>query len=306
MTSPTMTPTATPEPGTVMGSRVAMLCDPPRRSEVMTILDALESRWSRFLPDSDIARLNRAGGRPVAVHPDTITLLEHLAESWRRTGGDFDPTLLGPLAALGYAISRVDDRHRTALPASIAPRGRPDGILVDRARSLVALPAGTVIDPGGLGKGLAADIVAEHLIRAGDTGPVLIEIGGDLRVAGTAPEGGFTIDVWDPERHAPIHRVAISAGGVATSSTLLRTWDRDGQRHHHLIDPVTLRPAANGVVACTVIAGTAAWAETMTKIAFVRPIDEAVGRLEDVGVAALVTTDDGTEHTTRTWKEFLR
>ena len=302
----TTTLTARIEPGTIMGSAVALLCDDARRSEVLDLLRHLESRWSRFLSDSDISLLNGASGRPVAVHPDTIRLLEHLAESWRRTDGDFDPTLLGPLAALGYHSSRTDPGNRTTLPPVVAPRGRPDEVLVDRDRLVAALPAGTVLDPGGLGKGLAADIAAERLIAAGDTGPILVEIGGDLRVAGPAPVGGFTIDVWDPTRHQPLHRIALSTGGVATSSTLLRRWERNGEPRHHLLDPARLVPAANGAVACTVIAGTAAWAETLTKIAFVRPFEEVVARLDGFGVAALVTADDGTEHTTRTWKEFLR
>jgi thiamine biosynthesis lipoprotein len=288
-----------------MGSTVAILCADEWRADALAVLRRLEGRWSRFLPDSDISRLNRAGGAPVQVDPTTITLLSELALAWRRTDGDFDPTLLGPLAALGCDTSRTDPGRRTALPASIAPRGRPDGILVDAARALVALPLGTVVDPGGLGKGLAADMVVEHLVSAGDTGPILVEIGGDLRVGGTSPAGGFTIDVWDPERRAPRHRIALDAGGVATSSTLLRTWRANGVDRHHLLDPRSTLPSANGVIACTVVAGTAAWAEALTKIAFVRPIAEALGRLDAFGVAALVTADDGTEHTTSTWRGFL-
>lgn len=302
----TTTVTARVEPGTIMGSNVALLCDDARRDEVLDLLRHLESRWSRFLIDSDISRLNRASGRPVAVHSDTIRLLDHLAQSWRRTDGDFDPTLLGPLAALGYHSSRTDPGNRTTLPPVVAPRGRPDEVLVDLDRLVAALPTATVLDPGGLGKGLAADIAAEHLIAAGDTGPILVEIGGDLRVAGPAPAGGFTIDVWDPTRHEPLHRIALTTGGVATSSTLLRRWERDGDPRHHLLDPARLLPAANGAVACTVIAGTAAWAETMTKVAFARPVADALARLDSHGVAALVTTDDGAEHTTHTWKEFIR
>jgi thiamine biosynthesis lipoprotein len=298
-------PTALVEPVPIMGSTVAILCADDRRAGALALLRRLEGRWSRFLPDSDISRVNRAGGAPVQVDPATIRLLTELALAWRRTDGDFDPTLLGPLAALGYDTSRTDPRRRTALPASIAPRGRPDEILVDTARELVALPMGTVIDPGGLGKGLAADMAVERLESAGDDGPLLVEIGGDLRVGGTPPSGGFTVDIWDPERRHPRHRIALAAGGVATSSTLLRTWRSDGVDRHHLLDPRSTLPSANGVIACTVVAGTSAWAEALTKIAFVRPIAETVGRLEAFGVDALVTADDGTEHTTSNWRGFL-
>ena len=38
-------------------------------------LQALESRWSRFRPDSEISRLNERPGTPVLVSPTTFELI---------------------------------------------------------------------------------------------------------------------------------------------------------------------------------------------------------------------------------------
>src|SRR5690242_3981796 len=65
-------------------------------------IDDLERRWSRFLPDSELSRLNRAAGHPVAVDEETFSLIALAVHAWRETGGRFDPTVLDAVCAEGY------------------------------------------------------------------------------------------------------------------------------------------------------------------------------------------------------------
>ena len=291
--------------GPLMGSTAAITAPEAIARQAFARLEELEARWSRFLSTSEISMLNRAGGRPVDVSSDTITLLEAAARAWLLTDGAFDPTMLGTLASLGYDRSRDEPRRRSEVPPDAMTRSDPTQILVDRTSSRAALPPGTVIDPGGIGKGLAADLIADEF--AAEAGSILVEIGGDIRAAGEPPAGGWQIDVWNPDRTEPIQRIAIESGGVASSSTLLRRWTRaTGDSVHHLIDPRTLIPSATGVAACTVIAGTAAWAEAFTKLPFSRPIETALAAFEHHGLAALIITDEGAHHTTSAWRNFLR
>jgi len=161
------------------------------------------------------------------------------------------------------------------------------------------------IQPCGVGEGLAADIVARELhLQGGES--ALVEIGGDVSVSGDSPYGRWVVNIWDPYRTEPVHQIALQAGGVATSSICLRTWPSDnGPKFHHLIDPVTHTPTRNGVIACTVIAGTAAWAEAFTKVAFAaHDIEMAIAELNTFNLAALLTDEDGSEHIVGNWKEF--
>jgi thiamine biosynthesis lipoprotein len=268
-------------------------------------LHELERRWSRFLPTSEISLLNAAGGRPCRVSPDTTRLVTALVQAWHATSGRFDPTLLGTLVELGYAASRDDATVHTSLAPDVASRGHPDRILVDAASDTLQLPVGTTLDPGGLGKGLAADIVVAELLSRGAAG-ALVEIGGDVRVAGAAPQS----DAWAisiQPASGDEHRVVdIVEGGIATSTSRLRTWCHDGERRHHLVDPATLRPADRGVVACTVIAGSAAWAEAFTKVAFAAGADEAIEMFEQRSLAVSVSKLGGAAVTTRAWTEYAR
>jgi thiamine biosynthesis lipoprotein len=267
-------------------------------------LRALEALWSRFRSSSEVSRLNAADGSPLRVSQETVQLVEAMVHGWHATDGCFDPTLLGTLVELGYAQSRDDGTLRTSLPSGALRRGRPDQIRVDRARRIVQLPAGTTIDPGGVGKGLAADIVVDELIEGGASG-ALVEIGGDIRVSGPAPDAvlGWLVDV---DTTGSTHRIALGDGGVATSTSRLRTWTVAGSPRHHLVDPATLDCSATDAVSCTVVAGTAAWSEVFTKTAFAMPTQRALTALERHGLAASITTTAGDRITTTAWEAFAR
>jgi len=108
-----------------------------------------------------------------------------LLDGWRVSHGAFDPTLLAPLVGLGYAASWQDSAKVTSLPGNARPRTALDELLIDG--NVVVAPAGTCLDPGGIGKGLAADLVARRLLEAGARG-ASVSIGGDVSVRGAAPQ----------------------------------------------------------------------------------------------------------------------
>jgi len=247
----------------VMASEVHLVVNGPIEltAAAMDCLDELERSWSRFIPDSEISRLNASPGRPVEVGADTILLLEKMVEGWQMSNGHFNPTILPALIDEGYPTSIDDPDRRTILPGSTTRTGRADQILIDRPGGIAWLPAGTGIDPGGIGKGLAADIVANELVVAGAEG-VMVNIGGDLRVVGRPGHGEWTVAVEDPlQANTAMLTFAINQGGVATSSTLSRTWGSGNQERHHLIDPALGRSADTDLTAVTVIAPTAWQAE---------------------------------------------
>ena len=277
----------------------------PLLDHVERRLEDLERRWSRFLGDSEISGLNNAGGEPRRCSSDTVALIEALVQGWHLTDGAFDPTLLGTLVELGYAASRADATIRTSLAGDVQPVGRPDLVLVARHTGVVQLPLGTSLDPGGLGKGLAADLIAAELLDLG-ANAALVEIGGDLCVVGASPEGdGWPIEIRSATDGAPT-QILLAAGGVATSSSRLRTWRASGSERHHLLDPRTLQPTADDVVGCTVIAGSAASAEAFTKVAFVEGCPAALAVYDRHGLAARITTEDGFVHHSAAWKAFAR
>lgn len=271
-------------------------------------LAELERRWSRFVESSDVTRANRAGGAPVVVDEDTLAVVARALDAWRQTEGRFDITVLPALVAAGYRNSVVDGSAAPPVSEDRAGRGEPTAVVVDYAARTLAVPVGTAIDLGAIGKGFAADVVAEELVEDGALG-ALVNVGGDLRVAGRPTDG----DVWrvgiaDPRPGATGHVacVRLGAGGVATSGTTVRRWQRDdGTTAHHVIDPRTGRPASTSVVTATVLAGDAATAEVYATMAMLLEPAVAVAELELAGLAGLLVDSRGETHGTPSLDAFL-
>lgn len=266
-------------------------------------INELEQRWSRFIDSSEICELNRHAGSDVVVSTDTVLLIERGIEAWRLTGGGFDPTVLGSVLRAGYDVSfdeMCDDRAAVGSTSTLLI-GCTD-IRVDGR--MVRLPAGTGFDPGGIGKGLAADIVIGELLTAGAAG-ACVNLGGDLRVAGNSPQGeSWTIAVDDPWTSEPITMVGLGVGAVATSTTLRRYWVVDGQPRHHLIDPATGDPSDSDLVLTTVIAGEAWMAEVMAKAILLRGSERAFDIVDDPTVQALTIDVAGVVETTPGFRQF--
>ena len=274
--------------------------DDELRKHLIWRLGQLEANWSRFLPDSEVNALNRRAGEWVYVCEETLELVEKAAFAAEMTQGAFNPLMLDPLVKLGYDRTFGEIEHVGAAEVNTwVPAASP--LQVDRANGAVMVPAGYGFDPGGIGKGLAADILAREAIERGADG-ALVNIGGDLRVVGTPPAG----DAWGIKLHEPAagvalpEVVALPSGAVATSTTKKRTW---GPGVHHLLDAVTGQPlqdqGQDDIVLVTVIAAEAWWADAVTKAIFSHDCPDLPG------VAILRVTASGEIEMSEAFAQYL-
>ncbi|MSW96875.1 MAG: FAD:protein FMN transferase [Actinobacteria bacterium] len=260
-----------------------------------------EALWTRFDASSDVQRLNWSEGVPTEVDPLTIQLIGALKRASVISGGDFDPTLLPSLLEIGYVASLADSRRMTTLPASARAPGNLAG--VETRDNLVTMPVGTTIDAGGMGKGLAADLVCAHALDDGALG-IMAEFLGDIVVAGAAPDGqAWRLAVEDPfDTEKQVDLVRISHGAIVTSSQLKRRL-ADGSAHH-LLNARSGESAASPVQTATVIAGTGAHAEALSKSAFVRETPAYLEWLPTQNAAGMVVLADGTQQTSLNWEAY--
>lgn len=279
------------------------------RDGITGYLMHLERCWSRFIPTSDITRINRlgrAGGGQLTVDPSTVALLAAMVEGYQCTAGRFDPTVLPSLIAAGYSASWVDPTRSVELPAPAEtwPVASLHDVELDTATNTVTVPPGLTLDPGGIGKGLAADLAIGRLLAAGPTGEqgvtgvtgAMVEIGGDLAMAGTSVDpAGWLVNVERPDpADGLLCSLAISGGGVATSSTRSRRWAVDGVERHHQIDPGTERSSTTDLDAVTVIAPTGWLAEVHATAALSAGSAGVLAYLDGHGLSGLaVVHGDG-------------
>jgi thiamine biosynthesis lipoprotein len=200
---------------------------------------------SRFRSDSELASVNRAAGSPVHVGPLLLEAVEEALRAARLTDGDVDPTVGRALVALGYDRDFDLIREHGAPTLSIAPVPGWQSVHVHRNHSTIHLAPGVGLDLGATAKALAADRAAERACAAAGCG-VLVSLSGDLALAGDPPDGGWRVRVSDDHRagvEAPGQWIALSTGGLATSSTTVRRWSAGSREAHHVVDPATGLPA---------------------------------------------------------------
>lgn len=288
-----------------MGCAFRLLVGPPDGAAATVAaqaeLQAMDAQLSRFRPDSELSRLNADPRATVPASPLLRATVRAGLWAAQRTDGLLDPTLVDALEAAGYRDSLADARpaslaHALAgapprRPAQPHPDARWRAVTVDDAAGTIARPPGLRLDSGGVGKGLAADLIAGHL--AGQE-RFAIDAAGDVRVGGTRtaarPHEIYVAHPWEPE---PIGTLRIAAGAVATSGIGTRVWTTTGGGHaHHLLDPATGAPAWTGLVAVTALAPTALEAETRAKAALLAGPSGARRWLAERG--GVVVHDDGT------------
>lgn len=257
-------------------------------------VETSESRFTRFSEESELAVLNRSAGRWVAVSSDLYELVREAYDYRERTGGLFDPSILGALEGAGYGMSMDEIRAQgeRGIPVSTATTsvelGAPE---FDPAVRAMRLPGDLRIDLGGIAKGWIAERAA-HLLAEFATA-CAVNAGGDLFAVGTpAGETAWEIGLEDPrDENETITTLRVSPGAVATSSITKRRWHLGGKPMHHLIDPRTGLPANTDWLSVTAIAPRAAAAEVYAKSLLIAGSREAAALAARGGDIPFIAVD---------------
>lgn len=255
---------------------------------------ACELALSRFDAGSDLSRLNSGAGEWVAVDALLIEALAAALRGRTDTGGLFDPTILPALEAAGYdrSFELLTDREAVVVEGWHAGAH----IDVDRSSGRARVERGAAVDLGGIGKGFAATRALAAMRAAWPALPGgLVDLGGDIAVWGTPPAGGlWRVDIADPQRRENVlGTLELARGGVATSGRDTRRFGA-GRRFHHLIEPATGTPAADGPLAATVTAASATEAEVYaTALGIATPDDARDLLVSRPDIAALLIPQFG-------------
>ncbi|MBI5279824.1 MAG: FAD:protein FMN transferase [Burkholderiales bacterium] len=251
----------------------------------------IESKFSRYLPQSMVSRINAAaGGGAVEVDEETASLLDFAAELFKLSDGLFDAT--------SGVLRRAWDFRSARMPGE----GELEALLplvgwqqVERSARRVRLPKRSMeLDFGGFGKEYAADRAAAVLLQQGVT-HALVNLGGDIHVLGPRAPGGQPWQV-DIERPRPggadgsLATLPLARGGLATSGDYERFFEHEGQRYCHILDPRSGWPV-RWWQSVTVLAANTTAAGALSTIAMLKPDGDQW--LQRQGAAFLMVRADG-------------
>lgn len=282
----TVTLAGVPEEGTRAGIAAAFA--------VFARVDWSMNEWR---PGSPLWELNSAAGHGwVNLPPDLCAVLGEAKRGARRTGGLFDPTwaALSDLWRFDQPDAAPPDPERVRAACALVDhrllelRPRQGGACEARL-----LRAGMKIGLGGIAKGWALDTAAGAL-RALGYRDFLLQAGGDLYAAGSRGGAPWSVGVRDPRgaRLDTIATVRISDRAFSTSGDYERSFESEGRRYHHLIDPRTCEPA-RASRAVSVLAASAVDAEILGKALFAAGGREALALARRLGAEVIVVTASG-------------
>ena len=232
-------------------------CDNASEADEMALLAYVETlrierKFSRYRDDNIVHTINHSDGAAVSVDEETSRLLRYAGQCYELSDGRFDITsgILRHAWRFDGGVVTPDDALIDSLRARVGwHRVEFDG-------AAVRLPHGMEIDLGGVGKEYAADRVAALLAEAAAVA-VLVNLGGDIRAAGSGEDRRWTIGIEEPgKENVAVGQIEIAEGGVATSGDARRFCVVDGVRLGHILDPRTGRPVAGAPHSATVIADT--------------------------------------------------
>ena len=272
--------------------------------------DRLEKMLTVWRPDSDVSQINKAaGGEPVKVLPEVITVLERAIALSRLTKGKFDVTF-GALSGL-WRFDHQDQDNKIPDRADIEKR-LPfvgfENIEVDKAAGTVRLKKkGVKIHLGGIGKGYAVDR-AVAILRAAGLKHFMVQAGGDLYVAGTRGDRPWRVGIRDPRGARSVFFAAaeVTDATFSTSGDYERFFIKDKKRYHHIIDP-DLGAPATPCRSVTVMAPDAVTADALSTGIFILGPEEGLKIAEQLeGVGVVIVDRNNKVHVSSRLEKGLR
>jgi FAD:protein FMN transferase len=261
-----------------MGTFVSIEVDAPEATvkRAFEWFHLVEAHCSRFDAASELRQLT--AGKRTRLSPILFEAVRFALRVAEESGGAFDPTVGGRMAARGF------NRHYLTREVSSVPGSEDDvsfrDVELDEHRRTILLRRPLTLDLGAVAKGLAVDAAARELRSFRH---FAIDAGGDLYLSGCNPRGEpWSAGIRHPHaRGELVDRVRVSDRAVCTSGAY--------ERGQHILDPRT-GGAANGVASATVIAPSAMLADALATAAFVLDPAQSIALLTRMGVAGVIVT----------------
>lgn len=281
----------------------------PLFEDVFAICERYDTMFDRRAADSDIARINKAAGTPVAVHPETLSLIQTACSYSALTDGLVDPTITPLLTLWGFGEDSADsDAPMEDFPTAFTIPPDSDALAeacahVDYRSIVIDEEAGTVmltdpdaaVDLGFIAKGFIADQIREYLVSKQVTSAI-INLGGNTLLIGSKPDNSpYRVGIQYPFGGTGdvITTLPVRDQSVVTSGVYERFVEADGARYHHILHPQTGYPVENGLLSVTIITHSSTDADALSTACFVLGLSDGMALIESLAdTEALFITDD--------------
>ena len=269
-------------------------------------LQAFNQLASTYIPDSELNKLNSAPiGEGHVVMPMLFDILLLATEVSWLSNGAFDVTVAPLVNLWGFGPTKHDGKPSAEAVATALEQVGFDQIELDLLDKKVLKHKDLRIDLSAIAKGYGVDVVALWLESLGTT-DYLVEIGGEMRVAGLSPRGDqWRVGVENPDvTNAETIPIRLGNIGVATSGDYRNYFEEEGVRYSHTIDPNTGRPITHNLASVTVLDPSCAFADAMATAFSVMGGDKTLKLAEQLQIPVYIIEKSETGFVRRYSSEF--
>ena len=267
-----------------------------------------EKKFSNTIGDSEISKINNAGGSFVTVSDDTIRLVKSAIKYGKISNGKFDVTI-GGLSSL-WNFSEIAENLKTddnEAEASVLPGDRQvqeelshvDYRNIEIKGNQIRLKDPKAqLDVGGIAKGFIADQMRDYLNEQGISQGV-ISLGGNVLTLGPKKDKPYTIGIQKPfsETGTALASLSVKDASVVSSGIYERCYRVNGKLYHHILDTATGYPVENNLQQVTIISKSSMDGDALSTTCFSLGLDKGMALIEQTdGVEAVFVTDDGEIH----------
>ncbi len=244
----------------------------------LALLNNLESKWSPWIEDSLIWKINHSGfSGAIPVDRNTFALLHRAHSISVLTKGAFDITFASVGHLYDYRKNVKPSAH--VLPSKLNAIDYRKVQLHKKDMSVSLSDAQVKVDLGGIAKGEAIDQLLGVLKQAGVTS-AYFSLGGDSYVLGKKKSYPWMLGIKHPrDRTRVVARIPLEDVAVSTSGDYERFFIEEGERYHHILSPLT-GASAKGLMSATVI-GPEGWrTDALSTSLFVLGLEEGIALIE--------------------------
>ena len=282
--------------GTVMTHKAFGLHSEESLDAVCREIARLEGLLSRFLPESEISRINESAGiKSEKISLDTFDVLSKAVDFSRSFPGCFDVTI-EPLVNLWKIGSDAFTQPDKSSIKQILPMVNYQDLILDPWEMTAGLKnIGQSVDLGGIGKGYAGDKIVE-VLRKFDITSAYSNLGGNVVTLGAKPDGSpWHVGIQHPrQENSIIGSVSVVDQTVVTSGDYQRCFiDSQGKRHHHILDPRTGYPAESGLISVSIVSEKSLAADALSTIVFVAGMEKGLEFLKKFPQTEAILVDAG-------------
>lgn len=260
-----------------------------------TMCEEYEAKFSRTIETSEVSQINAAGGAPMEVSKDTVTLIKKGIYYGDMSDGAFDITIGSVSSLWDFKTDEPAVPSQEAIAEAVKHVDYTK-IKID-GNTVRLLDSAAKLDLGAIAKGYIADRIKDYLKDEG-VRHALINLGGNVLAIGGKTDGSsFNIGIQRPfdADGEPITSVSLKDKSVVTSGTYQRYFEKDGILYHHILNPATGNPCNNGLSSVTIITDSSLTADALSTTCFLLGPEEGmklINQLDNVDAIFINTNNE--------------